>query len=534
MDCNFTRIAYPDTGYFSKIIVDYITGDPELRRFYMHQVNAAGIEAAIHNREAFQTDRQVLVEALTAQYAGTLTSQIVTRNIEALADNNTFTICTAHQPVIFTGTLYFIYKILHTVKLARECEQLFPGKRFVPVYYMGSEDADLDELGAFYLGTEKLTWNTPQKGAVGRMNTKGLEKIISRIEGEVGVWSNGKELVDLFKSTYLESPDIQTATFRLLNTLFASYGVVILIPDNALLKKQMIPIFRDDLFHQSPSKIVGSTIEALNRHYKVQANPRNINLFYLKEDIRELISLEDGKYTVRNTAIAFTPDEIIAELNEHPERFSPNVILRGLFQERILPNVAFIGGGGETAYWLEFQDLFKHYDTPFPVLVLRNSFLLISEKWRDRMAKLNLETEDIFLPETALFNRRVEALSENQLTLNGELTALTETYEKIKKQAAAIDSTLLQHVSALQTTAIKKLNSLEKKMLRAEKRKFETEERHIRQVKDALFPLNGLQERIDNFIPWYAKYGKDFLDTVYNHSLSLEQEFVVLEQKVNA
>ena len=531
MDCNSTRIAYPDTGYFSKIIVDYITGAEALRPFYTHPVNAEGMAAAIHAREQFDTDRQLLVEALTTQYGDTPTSESVTANIRALADNNTFTICIAHQPVIFTGTLYFIYKILHAVKLARECEQLFPGKKFVPVYYMGSEDADLEELGTFYMGTEKVTWNTTQTGAVGRMKTTGLDKIITRIEGEIGVLPYGKELTDLFRNSYLQSPDLQTATFRLINTLFSNYGVVILIPDSALLKSKMISVFKDDLFNQAPSQVVSKTIERLNEHYKVQANPREINLFYLKDDIRELISSEDGVYKVRNTSLTFTPDQITAELQEHPERFSPNVILRGLFQEQILPNVAFIGGGGETAYWLELQDLFKHYNTPYPMLVLRNSFLLINAKWRDRLAKLDLGTHQIFLSATALFNERVKALSDHQITLNGEVSTLKDTYEKMKEYAAAVDSTLLQHVGALQTRALKAIHELEKKMLRAEKRKFETEERQLKQVKDALFPLNGLQERIDNFIPWFALYGETFFETIYHHSPAFEQQFTVLTEK---
>ncbi|RYG32564.1 MAG: bacillithiol biosynthesis BshC [Chitinophagaceae bacterium] len=174
MDCNSTRISYGSSGYFSKIIVDYLEQSKNLSGFYEHALNMDGMAASIKARQNFSTDRKLLVKVLQEQYKAVETSPIVSANINALSSDNTFTICTAHQPVIFTGTLYFIYKILHVVRLARDCEKQFKGKRFIPVFYMGSEDADLDELGKIYMGTQKITWDTRQKGAVGRMNTKGL------------------------------------------------------------------------------------------------------------------------------------------------------------------------------------------------------------------------------------------------------------------------------------------------------------------------------------------------------------------------
>jgi len=245
---------------------------------------------------------------------------------------------------------------------------------------MGSEDADLDELGSIWLNNEKIVWDTQQTGAVGRMKTAGLEKIIARIEGELSVQPYGKELLQLVKDCYINSPDIQTATFKLIDALFARFGLVVLIPDNPGLKKLLLPVFEDDLFNQTAAGIAEKTIEALAAHYKVQANPRAINLFYLKGDIRERFEKEDDGWRVVNTDIRFTPKTLLQEMHEHPERFSPNVILRGLFQETILPNILFVGGGGELAYWLELKNIFEHYKVPYPVLVLRNSFLIVEKK----------------------------------------------------------------------------------------------------------------------------------------------------------
>ncbi|HYC30076.1 MAG TPA: bacillithiol biosynthesis BshC, partial [Chitinophagaceae bacterium] len=184
MDCTSTNLPYKQTGYFTKIVADYLDRSPLLREFYEHEVTIEGLQAAIAKRKEFPTDRKLLQAELRRQYATVPTSDRVSQNIELLGNENTFTITTAHQPAIFTGTLYFVYKILHAIKLADFLKEKIPHQHFVPVYYMGSEDADLDELGHIHLDGKKLSWETKQKGAVGRMSTKGLEKIISEVQGQ--------------------------------------------------------------------------------------------------------------------------------------------------------------------------------------------------------------------------------------------------------------------------------------------------------------------------------------------------------------
>lgn len=547
MDWITTHLPYRQTGYFSKIITDYLEQAGSLSPFYAHPVSLKGIESSLKARQQSPVDRKVLVTALKEQYAaiGVLPPvpamaggessaggfSPVQQNIDRLLQDNTFTICTAHQPAIFTGPLYFIYKIIHTIKLADFLAEKYPQHQFVPVFYMGSEDADLEELGKIYLDQEKLVWDTRQTGAVGRMKPKGLEKILNRVEGELSVQPFGADLVRQVKEFYLGSPDIQTATLRFLHHLFAEYGLVVLIPDNAALKRRMISVFEDDLFQGTPTRIVNETIGRLSQHYKVQANPRPINLFYLKDDLRGRIERVGDIFKVHESTLVFDEKEIREELHRYPERFSPNVILRGLFQETILPNIAFIGGGGETAYWMELKDLFTHYRTPFPMLILRNSFLLVEADWKEKLERAGLRLTDIFKPEAELINALVKRDSQQQLSLVDEISTANQYYEKLKTLARPVDPTLVQHVEALQKKALDPLQDLEKKLLKAEKRKFADQQRQIRALKSALFPLNGLQERIDNFMPWYAARGQQFIKDLYEHSLALEQEFVILAEE---
>lgn len=531
MDCTSTLIPYGQTGFFSRIVTDYVNRSPRLQPFYKHPVSGEGIRAAIEARKAFAPHRALLVEELKKQYAQLPPAPAVQENVGKLLLDNTFTITTAHQPAIFTGNLYFIYKILHVVGLAEKLRTELPQYHFLPMFYMGSEDADLDELGKIYLDKDLLVWNAGQTGAVGRMKPKGLEPLLHRIEGEFSVQPFGRELVQLLKDCYLQSPDIQTATLKLLHALFAEYGLIVLIPDNASFKQVMQQVFQDDLFRQLPSTIVQGTIGRLSEQYKVQANPRAINLFYLEGDIRGRIEQQGDHWQVNGQPISFTADALKQELEGHPERFSPNVILRGLMQETILPNIAFIGGGGETAYWLELKELFEHYGVPYPMLVIRNSFLLIEEKWKTVMHKLQLGTGELFVSSRDLINGRILQQSNGQIRLEKELTAASDLYDHLKAKAARIDRSLEQHIDALQTKTMHRLQELEKKLLRAERKKHADEQRQIDVLKSALFPFDSLQERIDNFMPYYAKWGRDFIRVIYEHSLTLEQEFTVLTEK---
>jgi bacillithiol biosynthesis cysteine-adding enzyme BshC len=529
MDCTATRLPYHQTGFFSKIVTDYLEGSDALRNYTGPKPDLTGIQAAILNRKKFSTNRELLVEELGTQYQGVPCPDAVRNNIKSLANPNSFTVTTAHQPALFTGTLYFIYKIIHTIKLAKSLAGQFPEYNFVPVFYMGSEDADLDELSKIYFDLQEITWETKQTGAVGRMKTKGLEKIIDRIEGEFTVNHHGKELVRMLKETYLQSADVQTACFKLLNELFGEYGLIILIADNAAFKRLMLPVFEDDLFREGPSRILEQPLRELETNYKIQAQPREINLFYLKDDLRGRIEKRGDIFYIHESTLSFSEQQIREELNNYPERFSPNVILRGLFQETILPNIAFLGGGGELAYWMEFKAMFDHYGVPYPILVLRNSFLLVEKKWKEKMEKSGLGPTDVFKPEEDLINDLVRRESRNQLGLEKEIADANNYYEHLRSLSGTIDPSLSQHVESLQSKAIKPIMELEKKMLKAEKRKFEEQNKQIAQIKSGLFPLNNLQERIENFIPYYARWGKQFIEILLDHSLGLEQEFTILE-----
>ncbi len=528
MDCSTRFIPYEKTQLFSSLVLDYLRDAPEIKPLYSYRPDQEGFRKAMADRKAFPTDRNLIYDVFNTLYASNATAS-QRANIEALLSPETFTICTAHQPNIFTGYLYFIYKIIHAIKLAEELKELFPGAYFVPVYYMGSEDNDLEELGQIKLGGIKLEWKTKQTGAVGRMKVdKDFLRVMGEIEGQLGVQPNGMDLMSVLRDSYQEGTTIAESTFRLVNHLFAGYGLLVLQADNADLKKRMQPVFEDDLFLHKPYELVTRTGELLHERYKVQVNPREINLFYLLDHNRERITGNAVNFAVEPLNMTFTREQLIGELRQYPERFSPNVVLRGLYQETILPNIAFIGGGAEIAYWLELKSLFDHYSVPFPVLVLRNSFMIMTKEQERKLHLLGFQPEDLFSTEDQLMNSYVKKFSKHNIDIKEEILAAESVFDKLKQKAGAVDVTLVQHIEALHTKLQKQLDTAAKKILRAEKRKFENERNQLQRIRSSVFPGNSLQERVDNFMPFYASRGKSFIENIYRQSPALQHEFGVM------
>ena len=528
METHCSYIPYHQTGYFSKLVTDYLNNAPQLQSFYNLPPTIEGLKQSIKARQNF-THRKALVETLQKQYEALQVHEKVSANFQLLLNENTFTVTTAHQSNIFTGPLYVVYKIFHAIKLAEELKQQLPHYNFVPVYFMGSEDADLEELNHITINQRKYVWPTKQTGAVGRMKVdKQLMQLMNEMEGQLSVLPYGNEFMELLRDGYKEKSTLQQASLSVLNALFGGYGLIILIPDNVAFKKLFQVVLEKELKEQFSYKAVRATAQKLEEHYKVQASGRAVNLFYLIDDKRERIELEDGKFKVAGLQLEWTQDEILKELDEHAERFSPNVILRGVLQETILPNIAFIGGGGELAYWLELKDVFKEAGVPYPVLLLRNSFLWIEKKNADKIKRMQFSEQDLFKDEHLLLKVYTEKHSENKTDLDGEFAEAAYLYNKISAAACKIDTTLIQHINALKTKTLNGLVELEKKMLRAEKKKFVVEQQQINKIKSELFPGNSLQERVENVAGFYAVHGKSFLSNIYLHSKTLQQQFAII------
>jgi len=299
------------------------------------------------------------------------------------------------------------------------------------------------------------------------------------------------------------------------------------------LKQLFLPILEKEIFEQPSQELVEATqAKLVAAGYSAQAFARPINLFYLIDQKRERIEQKGELFQVLNTDLSFTADEIRAALKNYPERFSPNVIMRPLYQEYILPNLAYIGGGGELAYWLERKDQFDHFDIPFPMLIRRNSVLWIDKGSVKRIKKLALTIDDLIGDVEKLIKRHVSDNTENELSLKAEKKQIAQLYSSIMAKAREIDPTLVKSVQAEMAKQMNSLTNIEVKLVRAEKNRHEIAINQIRSLKEKLFPKNGLQERYDNFMGIYLKHGTKFFDILKEHLNPLEMgNFIVIMEE---
>lgn len=530
MDCQPSYLDYGSTGFFSPLIRDYLDGRETLKPFYRYSPIRPPFREIIAARKAFPTDRALLVNELEAQYRQEEPGNLIRENIRSLASANTFTVCTAHQPNLFTGYLYFVYKILQTIRLSEQLNLDFPDLHFVPVYYMGSEDNDLEELGMIQWAGQPLRWVTRQTGSFGRMSTDGIGDLIGVLAKSLGKGAYALDLIGILRRAYEEHPDIQSATRYLVNALFGAYGLLVLVADTPGFKGSFRSILREELWEQSSFPIVQATASRLSVHYPIQVHPRELNLFYLDGANRERIIRQGESWQVLNTGLRFGRRELEVELEQFPEHFSPNVILRTLLQESILPNLAFIAGGSELSYWMEFSDLFDHYRIPFPLLLQRNSFLLVNARQAARRNRLGLEPGDLFLDTESLVRRYLLDHSGTELGLNGERESGEALFFEIRKRAAALDPTLEASVGAEQRRLERSLDRIALKFLRAEKKKKALQTSQIRRLKQELFPGGQLQERVENLLPYYAARGPEWIETLHHYTDPLVNRFTILEE----
>lgn len=532
-------ISYKDTGHFSQTISDYIDDKPELRPFYSYRPDFDGFAELLKNRKVV-ADRDILVEVLEEQYnhlakhheAGKATRPKVFESIAKLKNADTYTVTTGHQLNIFAGPLYFIYKIVTAIKLASQLKEKFPDKDFVPVYWMASEDHDFAEINYTNIGGKNVHWWLEASGATGRLNPDTIRQALNQYKGVLGMEHHAPELADIVEKAYAGFTKLADATRYMVDALFGQYGLVIIDADDYRFKKQFAPVMAKDIIEQNSFKNITATNERLEKlGVHIQVNPREINFFYLVDSLRERIVFEDGRYKVLNTEISFSRDELMSELVDNPERFSPNVVMRPLYQECILPNIAYVGGGSEVVYWLELKSNFEFYDVAFPILILRNSGLMIKKELASKIARMDLHPEDLFKPADIIKSNWVKKHSTHSLTLAEERREISAIFEKIKLRAYKIDDTLAPSAEAVLARLKHAMNNLEKKLVKAEKINYHTRLEQVDMIKGDLFPKNSLQERTENFGLFYVKWGQEFIDELIRHFEPLDFKFTILTEK---
>lgn len=481
-------IPLEETNLVPPIVKDYLKQHENIKNFVSSWHNMDGFEEAIAHRNFTSDKRVILVNGLNQQYASAniplLDNSATQLNITSLLSSDTFTITTGHQLSLFGGTLFMGYKILTAIKLALDLKLKFPTKNFVPVFWLASEDHDFEEIKGTFLFGKQLDWNIQSNGKpTGEIPIADIDSLVSEISILLGNHSIAENWMEKINKAYLGKQNLAQATLHFYHELFQEFGLVILDANQKSLKKIMQPLMHADILEQKSFAIQHASDSILAEHYKLQIHARHINFFYLTPGgSRNLIKPVDGGFKAGEIGPVLTPMEMSEEINQFPERFSPNVNLRPVYQELILPNLAYIGGPAEVGYWLQLKPIFDLYQTPFPKVGVRFMNALIGSGYKEKIEKLKLKIEDMLQDEPVLieqyllnnqslnYNFQTQSILDQVQTLVDQIKNMEPSLGKefldtklqlkdfFKGKSASIKRTLEQH-EALQIEKLLKLRS---------------------------------------------------------------------------
>ncbi len=522
---------FDQIGKFSNFDQAYAAQPARFADFVTHLPTLEGLDAAIDLRTRTSVNRQLLYERLFIQMKMLRADTASFESLAALLEPDTFTITTAHQPVIAGGPLYVVYKALSVIHLCRQMAERHPDKKFIPVFVLGAEDHDFDEISHTRLFGQTLHWQTQVQGPVGLLSTDSLKTFLEQFDALLADRIVHQEIVDRIKSAYSTHFLYGDAAQQVLHDIFSPLGMLVIQMNDSELKRSFIPAMETELFEQPSAALVEETQCGLERMgFKSQAFARPINLFYMMPGLRARIEQTNGVYYVAGTDISWTAQELKLELYTRPERFSPNVVMRPLYQEWVLPNIAYVGGGGELAYWMERKSHFSYFGVPFPVLVRRSSALWLTAGDVVKLTKLGTDTIELALPTSQLIKQLLTRFNGEPYDLKEQHAALDRLAEQLAHKTLAVDPTLERSAYAEVSRMRAILEQFANKLNKALKTKHETSIRQVLSLQERLYPSGGLQERTDNLFGPLLQYGHSWLETILPHMNPLETQFKVIRE----
>ncbi len=522
-------LSFRESGQFANRDIAFAEQDPKLLAFAAAPPTLEAFAKTIDTRRQHPVDRETLVEVVRAQY---VTYKVKPpASLARLREEDTFTVVTAHQASLFLGPLYYIYKIISTVALARRLNERYLDTHIVPVFVLGAEDHDLDEIDHTFIDGTRVHWDAQQTGATGAMTLDNIEAAIAEVSRALGDSYAAQQMVTILQRVYRADRTLGVATAAFVAELFADYGVVVVNLNDVAFKQAFAKdIAREVLGQESRALVEATQAELHAAGYAAQAYVREINFFYLQDGRRDRIERTLEGFRIVDTDLGFSESEMRTEIETRPERFSPNVVMRPLLQERCLPNLAYVGGGGELAYWLERRNQFAHFGLPYPLLVRRDSAWWIEAAAALKLDKLGLAPRDLLGDTDALLRRYVKKHHTHDLDFAAVSKQIEALLTDVSERAASVDATLRQRPLATAAHVDKRLRDLETRLVRTLKHQHEREVGLIRDLAQTLVPNGGLQERRESFLPLYVRYGKALFEVLLDHFDPLDMRLKVFTE----
>lgn len=492
-----SHISRTELNMFSEHDLDFILNQDKLKDFIGLPFSMENFSEQVKlKKNSFdQEKRNVLTEVLSEQYQHLNNNDLAINQINRLKESNTYTVTTGHQLCLLGGPMYFFLKIIHVINLSKALNKKYPNHHFVPVFWMASEDHDSAEIDHLHLFNKQIKWEHNQTGAVGRFNNEGLEDVFEHLLSLFNE-ERREELKVIFST--IKGENYGKAFMSWLHEIFTEHGLIIIDGDNKQLKDLFKPVMELELKEGFSNHSVQQTNEKLKlKKRKTQVHSRDINLFYLTNNERTRIIKKEHGFNIGERS--FSLADLLTMLNDRADQFSPNAILRPLYQEFILPNLCYVGGMAEMNYWAQLKGVFEKTNIPYPLLQMRSNSLWLDLATNKKMEKSGLTVKDLFedlpsLKKKFIQKNDTEPLNEEEI--DQRLNQLRESIRASSSEQKNINTWIGSELKKIE----KSIDQIKNKILKEKKKSHEVDLIRIEKIKESLFPNGHLQERHQNLL----------------------------------
>ncbi|MCF8267274.1 MAG: bacillithiol biosynthesis cysteine-adding enzyme BshC [Ignavibacteriales bacterium] len=525
-------ISFSDIPGHSNLYLDFMYEFNNVSNFYRKDFRAFEEYEATFARvlSTQRADRNELTRIIKNQYSDFQPCEKSLNNIDLLAQKDTIAVVTGQQLGLFGGPLYTFYKIVTAIKLADDLQKKHPAYNFVPVFWMEGDDHDFKEISYVEFPDQSgsllsVKYGDDEKENENKISVSKLlieEEAISEFFNKIDPLLRDNDfkfkLVSELKEIYSSGKSFGKVFSEFIFKFFDKYGLVILNPSDGEIKKLLIPVFRKEIdnFRTHADTLVETSAD-LEERYHTQVKLRPVNLFFTTADGRFAIE-PDGDFRLRGKRTVFSKDSLINELNGHPEKFSPNVILRPICQDFLLPTGFYIGGPGEIGYFAQLIPLYKQFGIEQPYLYPRISATLLERNISNTLQKYNLNFLDLLIPEKDLNTLAMKEIATIQVD---ELFAsvrkeIDQSFQSLGNELVKIDPNSADLTEKTKQRAVQGLDILEDKIRKAQENRHEISIRQVNRAKNAVFPESILQERRLNLVYFLYKYGPGFPERLFD------------------
>jgi len=524
------RISIADLPSLSPLVRDYTFAYDEVREFFNGDFrDSAAYEQQIGRLKSREYSRERLAEILREQNHSWGCGSRTLENIEALVRDDGCAVVTGQQVGLFGGPLYTVYKALTAVKLAGTLSSQ-TGVRVVPIFWLATDDHDFAEINHVDLldqagHSQRISYEDGarlERVPVGGLKfSDDIEACVAAMD-EMTPHSEFKpEILSRLRDAYQPGRTLADAFAIWATTLLGAHGLVLMDPSHPdLIAMAKQPIVAE-IVGGSPSSrcAMRASKRLIEKDYTPQVRQQEgrLNLF-LTDGERHPIHISDDSFSVKDPDRRFAKNELIEMARAQPHAFSPNVLMRPLVQDTILPTVAYVGGPGEIAYFAQLRGAYEAFGIPMPVVYPRKGFTFVERHIGTALETLSLEIRDVWggLSET----RNALAAEEIPESLKGALTKAVADLDRslgaVCREATAMDGSLGQTADGVHRKIQHQMGLLENKVIQAAKKNQVVQGRKLSKLENGLMPKGHLQERFFNVAPYLFKYGFSWLEELYN------------------